>query len=673
MDKFKARLDYFLANPFLVGCLLWGVLFVWWSHFRLGMLFLRGETGEDLLRYAYSLERMSRGSLPLWNPWVDGGQPYTIWLLLTEFPSPLDGLLALVLGLFSGLNPVQATGLVLVTYAALFWLFCYRISLFLGAYLFGVHSGHFRKLALFTSLAQVTAVFRFGGMGTNVVYLQIFFLIPPALYYFLRFTSREGQPRDLVWFMVIFGLLPYTAGSYIIPIALFILTIGLLSLPGLVRRYQENRKRLRELWPLLGVPIFLGPAASVYSAEFPRIWRAGRDMVNPTFEALVYGQSAPTVSLFMRLFRGSIDNPCTWLLLLIPFGFLVLFRKEILQRHLGLWGTFWALSTVCLGAYSPFYRVYYDWLFPFLQQVRYTDIYFDLTAFLVLQLAATGIWLFWQRPFWSDLVIGAGAIYLTMDQFEMLGLNFEQAVGLSGLGITMLVARRAGGYRAGLSLGTAGLLALGAGGQIWPTQTNFIGFYFSRDQEHFFGESVDPPKSRVNRVKLDREKWGAGFPIWYHEVIYDPGSNFLRINDTQSLDQTLNPASREQVFALGQPWLKLSDTVSVDLNQTGSQEEPNLGEIKILSYEPESLKLLVTSDSARFLRWADAFHPDWQATLNGKPAPILRSNQIFKAIQVPQGKSEITFEFKPMFANWYRLAVLTWAGMLVIGIRSKRR
>ena len=39
--------------------------------------------------------------------------------------------------------------------------------------------------------------------------------------------------------------------------------------------------------------------------------------------------------------------------------------------------------------------------------------------------------------------------------------------------------------------------------------------------------------------------------------------------------------------------------------------------------------------------------PGWTARIDGEPAPILRANLLFRALQVPAGESLVVFAFEP--------------------------
>jgi uncharacterized membrane protein YfhO len=44
----------------------------------------------------------------------------------------------------------------------------------------------------------------------------------------------------------------------------------------------------------------------------------------------------------------------------------------------------------------------------------------------------------------------------------------------------------------------------------------------------------------------------------------------------------------------------------------------------------------------------DVWHRWWQAEVNGAQAEMLRANVLFRAVAVPQGRSEVVFSFRPI-------------------------
>jgi uncharacterized membrane protein YfhO len=49
-----------------------------------------------------------------------------------------------------------------------------------------------------------------------------------------------------------------------------------------------------------------------------------------------------------------------------------------------------------------------------------------------------------------------------------------------------------------------------------------------------------------------------------------------------------------------------------------------------------------------FLVMSDTFYPGWQARVDGKPAPVLRTNFALRGICLPAGDHEVVFRFEPV-------------------------
>lgn len=79
-----------------------------------------------------------------------------------------------------------------------------------------------------------------------------------------------------------------------------------------------------------------------------------------------------------------------------------------------------------------------------------------------------------------------------------------------------------------------------------------------------------------------------------------------------------------------------------DLQPTGSN-----GTIRIETETPRNARLVITCDSPRLLVRAVKFHKDWNAIIDGKPAPLLRVNYCFQGLWIESGTHTVAFEYLP--------------------------
>lgn len=69
--------------------------------------------------------------------------------------------------------------------------------------------------------------------------------------------------------------------------------------------------------------------------------------------------------------------------------------------------------------------------------------------------------------------------------------------------------------------------------------------------------------------------------------------------------------------------------------------------VRITHYAPERVEVLVTAATPGVLVLRDTAYPGWRALLDGKPAPLLRADGLFRAVAVPTGMHSVVFEYRP--------------------------
>jgi len=76
------------------------------------------------------------------------------------------------------------------------------------------------------------------------------------------------------------------------------------------------------------------------------------------------------------------------------------------------------------------------------------------------------------------------------------------------------------------------------------------------------------------------------------------------------------------------------------------------GTVKWLSRSPDHLELEVETSGNQMLVLSEPYYPSgWTAKLDGAPAKILRTNYMFRSVEVPTGKHVVRMDFKPLSAG----------------------
>lgn len=98
---------------------------------------------------------------------------------------------------------------------------------------------------------------------------------------------------------------------------------------------------------------------------------------------------------------------------------------------------------------------------------------------------------------------------------------------------------------------------------------------------------------------------------------------------------------------------------------------------RIVHYGLNDLAIEVETPGPALVRLADAWYPDWTATVDGKPAPVLRADYLLRAVAVPAGKHVIELKFvSPAMRNGLWLSIgslVVVAGLIAVGLARRRR
>jgi hypothetical protein len=81
------------------------------------------------------------------------------------------------------------------------------------------------------------------------------------------------------------------------------------------------------------------------------------------------------------------------------------------------------------------------------------------------------------------------------------------------------------------------------------------------------------------------------------------------------------------------------------------QVEAQPSAVEIIDYGPEEVQLRASLGAPGYLVLTDAGYPGWEASVEGKPVPVLRADLYFRAIELEDGEHLVAFRFRPSGAR----------------------
>ena len=102
-------------------------------------------------------------------------------------------------------------------------------------------------------------------------------------------------------------------------------------------------------------------------------------------------------------------------------------------------------------------------------------------------------------------------------------------------------------------------------------------------------------------------------------------------------------------------------------NLPASSTNENSGTVEFKSYAPKHIVFTANATAPSVLLLNDKYDPNWQVTVDGKPAELLRCNFLMRGVQVPPGQHTVTFDFSlPNQALYVTLSAIG-VGVLLCG------
>lgn len=93
--------------------------------------------------------------------------------------------------------------------------------------------------------------------------------------------------------------------------------------------------------------------------------------------------------------------------------------------------------------------------------------------------------------------------------------------------------------------------------------------------------------------------------------------------------------------------LALGPTRTAYLEQPPPAPLGGSGSVAVLDYQLNHVRLRASVDAPAMLILTDNDYPGWQASVAGREVPIQRTHGTFRAVAIPAGTSEVTFDYRP--------------------------
>jgi hypothetical protein len=93
--------------------------------------------------------------------------------------------------------------------------------------------------------------------------------------------------------------------------------------------------------------------------------------------------------------------------------------------------------------------------------------------------------------------------------------------------------------------------------------------------------------------------------------------------------------------------LLCEDPQVVGSSKLDGREPAGSVEVQAFSSNRLDVRTVVEGKDPAWLVYADAWHPGWKATVDGRPVPVVRANLGFKAVQIESGMHDVRWQFDP--------------------------
>ncbi|MBI5234521.1 MAG: YfhO family protein [Deltaproteobacteria bacterium] len=657
---------------------------------------------HDTLRgyslYAYFADNLLNGHIPLWNPYVNAGEPFFPTIDVKQYWLPIN---------------ILSVAFIWITGADLFsayhyMLFAYYMVFVAGCYAFFRQISHNKISAVIALIVISMSVLQFAYLRHSG-FIEFIYLMPWTLVCIFK-VAMDKRYGYLIPAAVLFGLYltyPHSMFTFLF-IAIFISSLcvaRVIPLSGFFGALRRPRALVISLLVLAAtafrtVPLYLykGNLVPTILTEVPNKayswWGDFFTLFAPYLNVLY--KTISDSFMYMGLaglflaFTGAFFSESRYRLpLLITIiatmslmagdnFFIYPFLNKYapffsLFRNTHLFSPFFMFSVACLVCIGSDF--YLDMVYRSIK-IPAAKAYTAVTAVLVIAVISVFLFLYYHSLFPMDISISSMRKNTALSLFNILFF----------------------------AIGAVLVISIMRSGRIRPGFKSFVVIVFILADLVYFSISIMPvftdprhvwylPKHPTGYSFAEKRKAFLTAPdkfgfLW-PSVVKDPvaympysdyGSHFFETNDFYNFMESSLDASVKTAWAgVSRPRLRLFKTALVvkdplislgKMDKTALQEsvfieeelaarfkrlqtnelvlqEPAEGKIKVEGFSPNRLKIEVSAATDSILYYSDGYDKNWRVYIDGKKDRIYKANLAFKAAAVPSGRHIVEFVYWP--------------------------
>ncbi len=130
-----------------------------------------------------------------------------------------------------------------------------------------------------------------------------------------------------------------------------------------------------------------------------------------------------------------------------------------------------------------------------------------------------------------------------------------------------------------------------------------------------------------------------------------PSGSEVIVDDDDELTQTYASGSQTQVIApaTSRPATAASPALRALAGPPGTA--------RITSWKPDRVEIAVESRNTAVLTLHEPWYPGWEVEVDGVAKPLLRTDVLFRGVEVPAGASRVVFTYRPLSLDNLRAAL----------------